>query len=67
VRLFTRSNSESDAETVHVVHVDHQIHAQDIARFAHFGYDEHVKQLAKRSGFRTTMIHNIYKHVGSFK
>lgn len=67
VSLFTRSSSESDVETVQVVHVDHQIHTQDVARFAHFGYDEHVKQLAKSSGFQTTLINNVYKHVSSFK
>jgi hypothetical protein len=67
VSLFTRSSSESDIETVQVVHVDHQIHTQDIARFVHFGYDEHVKQLAQSSGFQTTLIHNVYKHVSSFK
>ncbi|KAG2039467.1 hypothetical protein BDR03DRAFT_1009097 [Suillus americanus] len=50
VRLFTRSSSESDTKTVNV-HVDHQIHAQNIAHFAHFRYDEH----------------NVYKHVSSFK
>ncbi|KAG2029134.1 hypothetical protein BDR03DRAFT_1018859 [Suillus americanus] len=66
VRLFTHSSSESDTETVNV-HVDHQIHAQDIAHFAHFGYDEHVKQLATCSSFQTTMIQNVYKHVSSFK
>ncbi|KAG1731455.1 hypothetical protein EDD22DRAFT_852885 [Suillus occidentalis] len=67
VSLFTCSSPESDVETVQVVHVDHQIHTQDIARFAHFGYNEHVKQLAKSSGFQTTLINNVYKHVSSFK
>ncbi|KAG2050876.1 hypothetical protein BDR06DRAFT_1063563 [Suillus hirtellus] len=67
VSRFTRSSSESDVETIQVVHVDHQIHAQDIAHFAHFRYDEHVKQLAKSSCFQTTLIHNVYKHVSSFK
>ncbi|KAG2037193.1 hypothetical protein BDR03DRAFT_982381 [Suillus americanus] len=66
VRLFTCSSSESDTKTVNV-HLDHQIHAQDITRFVHFGYDEHVKQLATGSGFETTMIQNVYKHVSSFK
>jgi hypothetical protein len=67
VSLFTRSSSESNVKTVQAVHADHQIHTQDIARFAHFGYDEHVKQLAKSSCFQTTLIHNVYKHVSGFK
>ncbi|KAG2129218.1 uncharacterized protein EDB93DRAFT_1182859 [Suillus bovinus] len=66
VGLFTRSSSESDTKTVDV-HVEHQIHAQDIARFAQSGYNEHVKQLATRSGFQATIVQNVYKHVSSFK
>ncbi|KAG1777617.1 hypothetical protein EV702DRAFT_1045033 [Suillus placidus] len=66
VRLLPYSSSELDTETVDL-HVDHQIHAQDIAHFAYFGYDEHVKQLVTQSGFQMTMVQNIYKHVSSFK
>ncbi|KAG1728992.1 uncharacterized protein EDB91DRAFT_1160482 [Suillus paluster] len=64
VQLFTGNGL--DAVSVRV-HLNSQIHTEDIEQFVRFGFDEQVKSLATRSGFQVAMVQDIYKHVSNFK
>ncbi|KAJ8596094.1 hypothetical protein M405DRAFT_837379 [Rhizopogon salebrosus TDB-379] len=66
ITRFTRAGSGSDADSVRIL-LDSKIHAEDVAHFAQFGFDERVRQLATRSGFQAGMIRGVYKHVSNFK
>jgi hypothetical protein len=62
--LFT--DNGLDAVSVRV-HLNSQIHTEDIEQFVRFGFDEQVNRLATRPGFQVAMAQDIYKHVSNFK
>ncbi|KAG1743760.1 uncharacterized protein EDB91DRAFT_1125836 [Suillus paluster] len=55
-----KSESTETAYAVSVrVHLNSQIHTEDIEQFVRFGFDE--------QGFQVAMVQDIYKHVSNFK
>jgi hypothetical protein len=59
--VFTSGN-----DTVRV-QPDIQVHPTDIAHFVQVGFNEQINSFANHSGFHSSVIHDIYKNVSSYK